>query len=163
MKRYRTSYWQMLRNDTRTLEAKFAKHLRECARPCQIAYQQLMSSTNGHPEGVECKRTSTDSWAFILPDVNGDKNWRIQYFDADGFSGHSCFNAINEAAEALIKEGFRSLDIGALDLCSSSLRWAIGVKRSEIRLLFNMDKLSWREMLEKMQAVTAESIGWRLA
>jgi len=159
MKRYSTSHWQRLTKDRRDLDPGFARHLRDMARPRQIAFQRLMSMCDGNPVGIECKRESRDAWAFVLPDVAGESPFRVQNFDADGFSGHSCYDSLLEAVEALIGDGYRVPDPGALDRCSSTLRWAIGVKHSEIRLLFSQGKVSWTEMLDRMHAVALDIEG----
>lgn len=160
MQRYRTKYWQRLREEPRDLDAGFAKHLRECARPRQIAYQRLMSMCQGNPIGLECKSETREGWGFILPDVSGEYPWRIQAFDADGFIGHNCYNTLEDATEALIGDGYRIPDPGALDRCSTTLRWAIGTKRAEFRTLFNRGLLNWTEMLDKMSAVTPSMVGF---
>jgi hypothetical protein len=154
MKRYRSTYWQRLRDDDGTLAPDFARHLRDCARPTQIAFQRLMAMTSGNPIGVECKSEARDSWAFVLPDVAGESPWRVQNFDADSFFGHQCHDSLQQAVEAMLGDGYRILDPGALDRCSSTERWATGVKRSGIRLLFNLGQIDWPEMLLRMQLVT---------
>lgn len=156
MKRYRTRYWQNLVEDAQILDPDFARHLRECARPMQIAYQRLMSMSDGNPVGIECRSEAREAWGFILPDVAGDAAFRVQNFDADGFYGHNCYHSLQDAVEALIGDGYRIPDPGALDRCSATLRWTIGVRRLEFRLLFDQGKLSFTEMLESMQAVTLE-------
>ena len=151
MKSYRLRAWQRLREDTRDLDPGFQKHLRECVRRKQIAFQRMMAATNGNPVGVEFRRESSESWGFVLPDVAGDAPWRVQAFDADGFVGHNCYASFEDATEALINDGYRVIDAGALDRCSRTLRWALGVKCSELRLLFNLGKLTWTEMIERSQ------------
>lgn len=159
MKRYRTSHWQRIREESHELDTDFAKHVRKFARAQQIAFQQLMSMCEGHPVGIECKKSeSRENWAFILPDMSSDSPWRIQHFDADGFSGHNCYDSLQQAAETLIGEGYRVPDPGALDRCSTALRWAIGVKRSDVRLLFNQGRIGWAEMLERMRAVGMQGV-----
>lgn len=133
----------------------FAKHLREIARPVQIAYQILMTLGNGNPIGIEVKMNDRDSWAFVLPEVSDSEfTHRIQYFDQDGFSGHFCYKSLQNAVEALVKEKYRVIDVGALDRCSVTERWALGVKRSEIRTLFNCGKISMEEMFERFNTAT---------
>lgn len=151
--RYRTTTWARIRERNCELPTDFAKHLREVARPRQIAFQRLMTMSSGMPVGIECKSGRHEQWAFILPDMSGDSPWRIQNFDQDGFSGHSCYDTLQQAAETLVNDGYRVPDPGALDRCSTTLRWAIGVKRSEIRLLFNQGKITWAETLDRMKAV----------
>jgi len=159
MKRYRTRYWQQLAENNRVLDPQFAKYLRQCARPRQIAYQRLMSMSDGNPVGIECRSESGDVWGFILPDAAGEAPFRIQNFDADGCFGHSCYQALQDAVETMIGDGYRIPDPGALDRCSATLRWALGVRHMDLRLLFNQGNLSFTEMLERMNAVTLEMEG----
>lgn len=154
--RYRTSHWDTLSKETRDLDPEFAKHLRELARPRQIAFQRLMAAYAGNPAGVECKSESREAWAFMLEDVSGEYPWRIQYFDADGFSGHTCYHSLQQAAETLIGDGYRAPDPGALDRVSGTLRWAIGHKKMEVRQLFNQGKLDWRTLLDRMHQIDLE-------
>jgi len=154
--RYRTSHWQRITEDRRELDPGFAKHLREMARPRQIAFQRLMAMSEGNPVGIECKSESREAWAFVMPDVAGESPFRVQNFDAEGFSGHSCYDSLEKAVEAMIGDGYRAPDPGALDRCSTTLQWAIGVKRAEIRQLYNQGKLSWLEMLDRMRAVALD-------
>ena len=150
MKRYCTKYWKSLREDMRDLDEDFARHLREIARPSQIAFVQLMQAVGGEIAGIECKKKTQDQWAFILPDVSGDQLWRIQYFDLDGFSGHQCYATLELATEELIRSGYYIPDAGALDRAASHFRWTLGVKRLEIRTLFDRGLIDFREMCEKM-------------
>ena len=151
MLRYRTKYWKSLREDMRTLDPGFARHLRDIARPSQIAYVQLMQAVGGEIVGVECKKKTQDQWAFILPDVSGDQPWRIQHFDLDGFSGHNCYATLEDATAELVRAGYQTPDAGALDRSASSLRWKLGVKRLEIRTLFDRGLIDFREMIDRMQ------------
>ena len=157
--RFCTSHWQRLAHDSRDLDPGFARHLRDAARPRQIAFQRLMGLCDGNPVGIECKSETRDAWAFVLPDVVGESPYRVQTFDLDGFFGHSCYNSLQEATEAMIGDGYRLPDPGALDRCAATLRWAIGVKRSEIRLLFHLGKVGWTEMLERMDQVILDMQG----
>lgn len=150
MQRYRTKYWTSLREDKRNLDKGFARHLREIARPSQISFVQLMQAVGGEIVGIECKKKSQDQWAFILPDVSGDQPWRIQNFDLDGFSGHHCYATLEDATEELVRSGFHLPDVGALDRTASQIRWTLGVKRLEIRTLFDRGLIDFREMCEKM-------------
>ena len=141
--------------DLKETQPDFARHLREVLRPIQIAYQKLMSQTKGAPIGVECMHTDGKRWAFIANEVSDASYvFRVQYFDAHGFSGHFCYKTLGDAAEALIKEHYTAIDKGALDRLSMESTWIIGIKRSEIRTLFDRSLITWAEMLERFSAVS---------
>jgi hypothetical protein len=53
-------------------------------------------------------------WVFILPDVAGQA-WRIQRFDARGFSGHELHADADVCVRLSVGEGFTERDDGALD------------------------------------------------
>lgn len=54
-------------------------------------------------------------WVFILPDVDGGGRWRVQRFDARGFSGHEVHADREQCLRLSIGEGFTTRDDGALD------------------------------------------------
>jgi hypothetical protein len=130
---------------------EFAVLLRAAARPIQIAYQKLMSFSNGNPVGIECTSRNRDSWAFILPEVSqsSEYQFRIQSFDQDGFLGHFCYASLEAAINALLSDGYRIIDAGALDRLASTQRWSQGVKRQEIRTIFNSGLISMTEMAKR--------------
>lgn len=66
-------------------------------------------------------------YVMVLPDVDGGGRWRIQRFDAQGFSGHEVFPGMLEAAKAAVGEGFKARDDGALDALASRPEWARGM------------------------------------
>ncbi len=158
--RWRTTHWQHVRErELEISDPEFARHLREHARPAQIAFQRLMKHSDGEPWGIECKSRSREAWAFILPDVSGDSPVRAQFFDLDGFSGHFCYGSLIKAVEGMIADGYQVLDPGALDRVAGTERWAEGVRRCELRLQFNLGRITWVEMLERMsgkEAVVAD-------
>lgn len=155
-KRYRTRQWEHARavllelTDYRTSE--FAKHVREGARATQIAYQKLMSRYDGNPLGVECRMKDRDSWAFVLPNVSGDKPLRIQQFDLNGFIGHLCFDTIAEAVEEMLRMGYRTLDSGALDRIAATDQWALGIRRAAIMQRHQEGLISYAQMVEHLSA-----------
>ena len=142
-------------SDLKVTQPDFARHLREILRPTQIAYQRLMSATNGSPVGVVCRHTDGKRWAFISHEVSDPSYaFRVQYFDEHGFSGHFCYKSLEDAAEGLVKEHYTVIDKGALDSLSMESNWIIGIKRSEIRTLHDRSLITWAEMMERFSAVT---------
>lgn len=72
-------------------------------------------------QGGIVRQATGDRCAFVLPDMGepGEPgrpgNWRIQYFDDRGFSGHGLYANADEALEAAIGSGFVVRDDLALD------------------------------------------------
>lgn len=163
VQRYRTTQWQRIRDEKRTMNPCFSKHLREIGRRRQIAFQRLMASTEGNPVWVEFKKVDQGQWAFILPDLEGTYAFRVQSFDQDGFIGHTCYRSLQEAAEELVASGYCVMDRGALSRESHTVRWAIGVKRQELRLLFSRGKIGWQEMQAAFEAVVKSFQGGQAA
>ena len=151
--RFRCSSWERVRTASDRVPANFARHLRDSARPLQVAYQRLMSTYDGHPVGVECRMKDRDSWAFALPDASGSKPWRIQQFDLDGFIGHLCFDTLNEAIEDMLRMDYRVTDPGALDRVGSTTRWARGVRRAGIMQRHQEGLITYRQMLDEFAAL----------
>lgn len=154
MQRYRCSYWERVRSATeRGKSDDFARHIREKARPTQIAYQRLMAAYNGNPVGIECKKSGARLWAFVLPDVSGNYPWRIQMFDPSGFGSHLCYGTFKESVEAMISMGFREIDAGALDRVASTPEWALGVRQRAIVKRHQEGIISYSQMFEELSAL----------
>jgi hypothetical protein len=153
--RFQTRQWQRVRDKNFEQGHAFGKHLREIARPTQIAFQRLMASHQGEPIGVECRARTRDAWAFVMHEVSSPEYaYRLQYFDLHGFCGHSCYHSLTEAVESMLGEGYQTIDAGALDRCASTDQWKLSTKRLEFRLQFDRGLISYAEMVERMSAVT---------
>lgn len=148
--RYRTRAWDRVRVSHLRVDPNFARLLRDGARCMQIAYQRLMAQYGGKPIGIECRKKDRDSWAFVLPEASGDKPWRIQQFDQDGFIGHLCFDSIPEAIEEMLRMGYQVVDAGALDRIASTDRWALGVRRAGIMQRHQEGEISYSQMVEEL-------------
>lgn len=61
------------------------------------------------------KHLNTERWVFVLPDMTDAGKWRIQYFDARGFSGHGTYNSVDDCASMALASGFVERDDTALD------------------------------------------------
>jgi hypothetical protein len=151
--RYRSASWVRVCAASTRVPADFGRHLRDVARPLQIAYQRLMSSYDGHPAGIECRMEDRESWAFALPDASGSKAWRVQQFDQDGFIGHLCFDSLDESVEEMLRMGYRVVDPGALDRIGSTTRWARGVRRAAIMQKHQEGLITYRQMIDEMSAL----------
>lgn len=151
--RFRTRAWERVRVAHLRVEPNFARILREGARCMQIAYQRIMAQYGGKPVGVECRMKGRDSWAFVLPEASGEKPWRIQQFDRDSFIGHLCFDSVEEAVEEMLRMGYQTVDVGALDRVAATDRWALGVRRSAIMQRHQEGLTSYSQMVEELSAM----------
>lgn len=125
---YMTKSWKICRvRDLGPLEDGFGKHLRECSRPSQICFVQIMTRHKGSPCGVEFRHyKDVNRWAFVLPDAS-QPGYRMQYFDDRGFSGHAHFKDIESAVDEMVSMGYRLEDAGALDRLSITPKWIEGL------------------------------------
>ncbi|MGF6440257.1 hypothetical protein [Paraburkholderia youngii] len=145
--RFRSKKWQSALAVKGDRHSEFARRARFYARPVQIAYQRIMSAFGGEPIGVELKHRSCDAWAFVLPDAAGDKAWRIQYFDQDGFGTHTPKDEIADAVEEIIANGYRVLDLGALDREAGTKRWVRGMHRVALMQKHHDGEITWAEVV----------------
>lgn len=145
MNRYQTKLWQFLKDPSIKRSPEFARHLRDEARPDQIAFSKIMTVFNGQPVGIEFRHRERRGWAFVLPNVSSPDPWRIQYFDADGFSGHECHRELVDAVEDVVRSGYWFPDKGKLDELSATTQWIRGVKMLDLLLKVNTGQLSWEE------------------
>ncbi|MBB5546542.1 hypothetical protein [Paraburkholderia fungorum] len=150
--RYRTRAWEHVRVAHCRASPGFARILREGARATQIAYQILMAQYGGQPVGVECRKEDRETWAFVLPDASGDKPWRIQQFDQNGFIGHLCFDTIAEAVEEMLRMGHLTVDVGALDRVAATDGWALGIRRAAIVQRCQEGLISYAQMVEELSS-----------
>jgi hypothetical protein len=129
------------------------KCLRAMVRKTQILFCKVMTQFNGNPVGVEFRRKSTDSWGFIVENMDGGGVWRIQYFDRDGFIGHGYRDSVACCMEELITDGYRRLDENALDKISQTSRWQKGLVRSAIKQKLDVGLISFMEMCTQLKAL----------
>lgn len=125
---YMCAGWVLLSSSFGDDDSDAAREFLELARPKQLAYQHVMATCQGNPVGVECRAASRPAWAFVLPEVRKSGQFRVQYFDENGFSGDSAFNTLEDAVEEMVGNGFRIIDAGALDRTAATVRWERGVK-----------------------------------
>jgi hypothetical protein len=112
-----------------------------------------MATYGGRPVGVECLVAERDSWAVVLPNACGDKPWRIQQFDTDGFVGHLCLDEFDEAVEEMLRTGYQITDPGALDRVASTSRWSLGVRRVAIMQRHQEGLITYRQMVDELPAI----------
>ncbi len=154
-----TAEWRRVASRARTLEnSDVVKHLRELARPRQIAYAWLRYHTGGDPIGVEFRHTAGPRWAFVAPNVTSQWDqspWRVQHFNESGFTLHTCHKDLQSAVEDMIGQGFHLLDPGVLDRLTISPRWAMGVEQSIQRDLFNQNRITLAQLVERLKEIEA--------
>lgn len=155
MPTWTTPYWRQITDESRDLDPAFAKHLRDIARPTQIAYSRLMRHSQGNPIGVEMKRPGADFWCVVLPEPvpeGGKPRWRELTFTPDGFNSHHGFNTVDDAVISMINSGFATIDHGALERLSQTARWHTGQLHQDLRDRHIRGELTFREMNEAMAA-----------
>lgn len=148
--------WALMR-DGGERDPGFARHLRDLARPKQVAYVRAMTAYAGEPVGIEFAHPDRPGkWAFVAREMSStDKPWRIQFFDEDSFSSHTCHASIEEAVEEMIGDGFRVPDPGALARIEHTERWIIGSRRAAILQRHAAGQFDWEECIRRMNQVTA--------
>jgi len=152
--RYRSAGW--LRANTafaRSGNKDFARMLKKSAYPVQKVYRLLMEAYGGEPVGVECRDRSRQQWAFVAPETGEPGQFRVQYFDEDGFTGHYVHSKLEEALESMLREGYRILDAGALDKVAATARWARGVKVAALRQRCQEGLMSFADMVDAIKAL----------
>lgn len=145
--RFRSQKWVSALSGMGDRKSESARTTRFYARPVQIAYQRIMSAFAGQPIGVELKHRSREAWAFVLPDAAGDKAWRIQYFDLDGFQTHTPRDDLADAIEDIIVNGYRMLDVGALDREVGTERWIRGTHRLALMQKYHDGEITFAEVV----------------
>jgi len=153
-KRYRSAGWlDVLTGLSRSDNPNFARMLKQSAYPVQKAYRQLMETYGGEPLFVECRSTTRQQWAFVADEIGVPGEFRVQYFDEDGFTGHLVYKTVEEAVESMLLERYRIVEPGALDRIAATARWARGVKVATLRQQAQEDLISFTEMLDAIQAL----------
>lgn len=154
---YLTSYWKQVTQGRADLDPAFARHLRDIARPSQIAFVRLMRHSNGKPAGVEMRCTERQAWQVVLPNPvpeGADPSWRVLYFDASGFCGHVNYHrSEQEAVEAMLMSGYTVIDQGALQRCASQEAWSKGMAIQALRDQYNRCEIDFPTMARLAAAV----------
>lgn len=166
MPTYLTSAWKRATDTSIPREDGFARHLREIARPIQIAFAKLMKLTSGLPMGCEMRQTDgSDRWAVVLPEpvpAGARPMHRLLSFDNHGFTGHEQYNTEQEAIETMLGRGFTAPDPGALQRIIDTATWVRGM---QIQSLFDKvcrGELNWNEY-QQQAALCVEDGGVGLA
>jgi hypothetical protein len=154
--KWKTSLWHLITTDARDLDPEFARHLRESARPGQIAFTLLMRAGNGDPTGIEMRCPNRPLWSVVLPEpvaATDKPAWRVLTFDANGFVGHLVYASPQLAAEGMIQSGYAEIDKGALDRCSQQESWEKGLKHQDLRDRLERGEIDWKSMAQLAEAI----------
>lgn len=95
--------------------------------------------------GVELYNDTIQQWAAILVDPTEPSMYRAQYYAANGFHGHACHRTAVTVLDELIREGFRTMDMGALERLSGTPEWAFGSDVAGIMQKVNCGQISFEE------------------
>ena len=98
--------------------------------------QSAIDSVGDISDGVVLRHRKSERWAFLLPDATESGRWRAQYFDTDGFFGHSTRDTEMEIIEEAVGQGFVVRDQSALERLQDTKRFQRGNFVSN--LLFQM-------------------------
>ena len=121
-----------------------------CLGVAELARQRFLRECAGQPIGVEFRMSQRKAWAVVIPNLNGEQEWKIQYFDEDGFSGHTACETLDKAVDTMIAEGFTQFDPGRLDKLVGTIRWDFGVKKQTVRDRFNQGLITWAQMVAEI-------------
>jgi hypothetical protein len=156
---YQTKQWRLIHQDAGALDPLLLDHLIEKAKAHQKAYASLMQQYLGNPSGVECVSESGRQWGFVCPNVrtqHSSHQWRLQHFDVRGFSGHECFDLLEDAVEALVRN-YPVVDRGALDRVAAAPPFATGLRLQEEHDLMNRGLIPFAEFIVRCRKVLAFS------
>ncbi|WP_075881905.1 hypothetical protein [Vreelandella massiliensis] len=130
------------------------------ATPFQAAWDAVREHCQGELTnlcGIELRNDRIQQWATILVDPTNPSIFRAQYYAANGFQGHACYQNAIETLDELIRSGFQTLDNGALERMSATSEWQVGCEVTSILQRINSGTLSYREGEQRYQALLAQT------
>lgn len=131
--------------------------------PNKAAYQRIVErkelyyQLSQEPIGVQLKSPLSERYIAILPDASEVGQYRIQYFDPKGFSGHSTYPDPQRALREAIFEGFTVRAPGALEALSDTVSWRLGTEAQSLRDLFNSGKITFEGMITAINKIYQEN------
>lgn len=155
---YTTTSWQRIMEQKGELDPEFFEHLVEVSMDQQVAFSNLMSLYAGLPIGVECRHKTNQSWAFVCPNIPSpytNAEWRVQYFDTLGMSGHDCYNSMVEAVESMVST-YPVVDAGALKRCSQTPKWTMGLAIQAEKALLDDGKIAFAEYIVRCSKIQSQ-------
>ncbi len=126
------------------------------AYPKAKAYNDIMTTHKGQPEGVEYTNDAGDRYAYVTPDATEEEKFRVQYFDKDGFSSHATRDTREQALEEMIDDGFRTEAKGALDKLSGTPEFQRGNEVSSLISKLNSGEIDHAEFVRRRDALYQE-------
>ncbi|WP_198320786.1 hypothetical protein [Azohydromonas aeria] len=96
------------------------------AREAAAQLAREIRAAGDFTDGGILRHRDGQRWAFVLPDVGGCGRWRIQRFDARGFSGHELHADMAQCVRLAVGEGFTTRDDGALDRLATTAAFQRG-------------------------------------
>lgn len=129
------------------MKTLIARHARKAAKEaCKARHMD-------HPLGVQLKSPLSERYTVILPDASEPGYFRLQYFDASGFSGHSTFETAEQALHEAVVEGLTEDAPGALERLSTTETWRLGVEAQGYRDLYNAGRMTFEAMLQAINGL----------
>lgn len=146
---FKTPFLERLLSDPYDPEDEFHRHLLDITIPKALAFNRIMTVHNGNPAGTEFRNTSRDAYAFVLPDASEVGRFRVQYFDANGFSSHSCMDRLDQAVLEMVTDGFLIEATGVLDRLSQTETWKRGMQVAALIQLLGSRQIDHAEFLRR--------------
>lgn len=129
----------------------------EAAEKLQRYYEAILAGCDGDPVGLELKSDSRAAWATIFAEMSDTATgeYRIQFFDELGFSGHSVHRDVLSTLEEVIRQGYHIPDPGRLDQLSLTPKWQSGMARAELLRQLNSGLITNDQFYEQAKAIAA--------
>lgn len=81
--------------------------------------------------GIQARNGNGRQWAAILPETGSKTAVRIQYWDENGFFGHSVYKTGRKALAELVAEGYLFPDKGSLSRMAVTEKFIEGNRRMD--------------------------------
>ncbi|MFK5950414.1 MAG: hypothetical protein QM500_16780 [Methylococcales bacterium] len=114
----------------------------------QAARERLTQSCKGKLLGLEASKKSGHLFACIMGNAHPTTPFRVQYYDAQGLSGHGDRKTLDDALSSMIKDGFVVPAHGAMSRLSKTDEWVSGNAQMELA------RQSWsqKEHIQKIES-----------
>lgn len=144
----------MLQNDCDDLSLEdYALAIERESEERFLSVFSMMSQINGDPVAIEM-RSAFGAWAFVIEEMSSaDHQYRVQYFDTEGFFSHCHHVDKMTAFSEMIGGGYEIIDIGALSRVSSTELWGKGQIKSDLRMRFSRGEISFKEMMDGIKSI----------
>lgn len=118
----------------------------------RAAERQRMLSMMGDLQNGAIFRSARrdDAWCMVIPDLDGEGQWRLQYFDRRGFSGHSVYPDQDKARYEAVMEGFYLRDDEALDRLQETHEFKRGNFATDLIGKINTGEIAFAELNQRL-------------